>query len=194
MSNDKSKKDTPQEHTSIFTIESENTNTSEVPDIASLLGNSRKTKKPRPTNQDDKTEKTVANTLQVIVRSLKEFDTSIEIHFMLKENEYRYLQHDFLSNQKQFGLEEIFQNMKIPQSLIADHANFIELNIKDRSYVFDAFGITEQPYMEIILHQNMNFLTVYFSGKSMAKKKDAVIQFTEQKNKNLNRSGLHAAS
>lgn len=194
MSNDQNKKDPPSENTNVFTIETDNTNTSEVPDIASLLGNSRKAKKTKSVVQEDKTDKTLTNTLHSMIRNLKEFETSIEIHFILREDRYCYLQHSLLSNQEYFGLEEVFQEMKIPQSLVNNSSNFVEFNKNEKGYAFDAFGIAEQPFMEIVFHQNKKILTVYFSGKTMANKKEAVVRFTEQRNKNLSASAFDIAS
>ena len=191
MSDSKNRKKSFPDSSAIFTIDLEQSPTSsDVPDVSDLLGKSKRAVKQNAAPTKDKTEQIDSSPVRFSIKSLKEFDTMIEIHFELKENSYHYLQHNILSNQDFFGLDEMFQGMKIPESFAKDLLVFSEFNRKEKGYLFDAFGISEQPFSQFVFHHSKKLMTVYFSGKSMAQKKDAVVSYTEHKNQNLSASAI----
>ena len=166
MSDPKNRKKSFPDSSAIFTIDLEQSPTSsDVPDVSDLLGKSKRAVKQNAAPTKDKTEQIDSSPVRFSIKSLKEFDTMIEIHFELKENSYHYLQHNILSNQDFFGLDEMFQGMKIPESFAKDLLVFSEFNRKEKGYLFDAFGISEQPFSQFVFHHSKKLMTVYFSGK-----------------------------
>ncbi len=167
------------ESSEIFTIQFDQVNdSSEIPGIAELLGSKTSTK----ISIQSSTHKS-ANSASL--KSLKEFGTTLEIHFQLKENGFYYLQHNDLSARKFFGLDELFQGMKISTSFTQEFGAFSEFKQTEKAYLFDAFGITEQTHLQFVLNQANKILTVYVSEKSMLAKKDAILAYAENQNANL---------
>lgn len=183
------------EASEVFTIQFDQVNeSSEIPGIAELLGSKtagKKTARPM-VDSNDKTTNIKFNRAAsgISIKSLKEFGTRLEIHFQLKDENYRYIQHNDLSHSKFFGLDELFQDMKVSMFFVQEFGAFGEFKQEEKPYLFDAFGITEQPYLQFVLNQANKILTVYVSEKSMATRKDEVIAFTESKNENLSASGI----
>jgi hypothetical protein len=175
-----------------FTIQFDQVNdSSEIPGIAELLGSKTSAKQ----SAQDKTTvmsgvKFNRNSIGSTLKSLKEFGTRLEIHFLLNDDRYIYIQHSDLSHSKFFGLDELFHEMKISMFFIQEFGVFGEIKQADKPYLFDAFGINEQQFMQFVLNQKNKILTVYVSEKSMLAKKDDVIAYTENKNQNLSASGL----
>jgi len=126
------------------------------------------------------------------MKSLKEFGTKLEIHFLLKKGEdhYLYIQHSDLSASRFVGLDELYDHMKIPVAFVKTFGAFGECISLEKKFLFEAFGITEQKYLQIVPNQAGKILTVYISEKSMSARKSDVISYTENKNWNIGASGL----
>ena len=143
---------------------------SEIPGIAELLGSKVSSKK-EPINSG--------------IKSLKEFGTKLEIHFMLNDEHYCYLQHEDHSSRKFFGLDELLKGTKVSMFFVQEFGVFGEFKQSEKPYLFDAFGITDEQYLQFVLNQSNKILTIYASEHSMISKKEDVITFTEVKNNNL---------
>jgi hypothetical protein len=177
------------EPSELFTIQFDQVNdSSEIPGIAELLGS--KTSMKTSTEEKKAGVKFNRPALQTSVKTLKEFGTRLEVHFLLNEDCYQYIQHNDLTSRKFFGLDDLFHEMKIPLVFAQDIGAFSEFSPSEKQYLFDAFGITEQPYLQFILNQKNKILSVYVSEKSMKARKDDIISFVENKNQNLSASSL----
>ena len=173
----------------VFTVEHAN-DSSEIPGIAELLASKVSKKQSAQSGATKAAVKFNRPTLNTSIKSLKEFGTKLEIHFLLKDDSYEYIQHNDLSHSKFFGLDELYHGMKVSIFFIQEIGTFAEFNLKNKGYLFDAFGITEQPFIQFVLNQQNKILTAYVSEKSMQGKKDDVIAYTENNNANLSASGL----
>ena len=185
---DSNKKNANEEFTIDFTQVNDS---SEIPGIAELLANKIiKKQEPQQTHGTRPGVKFNRPTLTTSVKSLKEFGTKLEIHFLLNNDVYRYTQHSDLSQRKFFGLDDLYHDMKISVLFVQEFGIFGEFKKSDKSYLFDAFGITEEQYLQFVLNQSNKILTVYVSEKSMLTKKDDVIAYAENKNANLSASSI----
>ncbi len=181
----------------IFTIQFDQVNdSSEIPGIAELLGSKTSSKSSSKSSSQENNSTSSSgvkfnrSTSPSSFKNLKEFGTKLEVHFLLKEDGYFYIQHSDLSHSKFFGLDELFHDMKVSLSFVQEFGVFGEFKQAEKSYLFDAFGITEQGYLQFVLNQANKILTVYVSEKSMLAKKQDVIAYAENKNANLSASGL----
>lgn len=182
---------TKKDSSELFTIQFDQVNdSSEIPGIAELLGSKTSLKSSSEEKEKKSGVKFNQPTLQTSVKTLKEFGTKLEVHFIINDDCYRYFQHNDLTSRKFFGLDDLFNEMKIPLNLVQDVGVFGEFSSTEKPYLFDAFGITEQPYLQFVLNQKNKILSVYASEKSMKAKKDDIISFIENKNQNLSASSL----
>ena len=173
----------------IFTVEQVN-DSSEIPGIAELLASKVSKKESAQVSVAKDAVKFNRPVQNTSIKSLKEFGTKLEIHFLLKDDVYEYIQHSDLSHSKFFGLDELYQGMKVSVLFVQDIGNFAEFKQDNKNYLFDAFGITEQPFIQFVLNQGSKILTAYISEKSMQSKKDDVIAYAENNNANLSASGI----
>jgi hypothetical protein len=180
MSDDQKKSD----DSTAFTIHFDPTQGSkgDVPSIDDLLS-SRSRKK---TTSGGKTQFIQNSSL----KNLKAFGNQIEIHFLLDHDHYRYIQHNDHSKRAFFGLDELFQEMKIPQKFMQSCGTFGEFKKSEHLYLFEAFGMESMQYLQFVSHQNSKIVTVYASESSMLSQKDQVILYTESTNRNLSASGM----
>ncbi len=165
----------------VFTIEFDQVNdSSEIPGIAELLGSKVSSKKDSKQGIKSNTPPTSSG-----IKSLKEFGTKLEIHFMLNDEHYCYLQHEDHSSRKFFGLDELLKGTKVSMFFVQEFGVFGEFKQSEKPSLFDAFGITDEQYLQFVLNQSNKILTIYASEHSMLSKKEDVITFTEVKNNNL---------
>jgi hypothetical protein len=197
MSENKNKTD----QNDVFTLQTQDDQSGDVPDIDQLLSFSgKKNNKPKgaqSTPADSITDNKVSfqkkpekTSAAGSIKNLKGFGTKLEVHFLLQGNDYRYLQHSDHSNREFFGLDDLFQEMKIPQKFMQECGTFGEFNKSQNTYLFDAFGLKEIPFLQFVCHQQGKLVTVYASNQSMADRKDEIIAYTEAVNQNLSASSL----
>ncbi len=183
MSNHKGKT----ENSDSFTLDhAQSHDSSDIPSIDELLG-AKKTKQAKSSTTSSIAEKTsfISN-----IKSLKDFGTKLEIHFLLKDGSHSFFQYNDHTTRGFFGLDELYQEMKIPQKFTQECGAFREFKKTEHQFLFDAFGINEQQFLQFVPNQANQIITVYASEKSMAEQKDKVIAYTEQKNKNISASSL----
>jgi hypothetical protein len=108
MSNHKGKT----ENSDSFTLDhAQSHDSSDIPSIDELLG-AKKTKQAKSSTASSIADKTsfISN-----IKSLKEFGTKLEIHFLLKDGSHSFFQYNDHTTRGFFGLDELYQEMKIPQ-------------------------------------------------------------------------------
>jgi hypothetical protein len=197
MSENKNKSD----QSDVFTLQIQDNQNGDVPDIDQLLSfTGKQNAKPRAATASPsdsttvnkvsfqkKPEKTSAGGS---LKNLKGFGTKLEVHFLQQGDDYRYIQHSDHSKREFFGLDDLFQEMKIPQKFMQDCGTFGEFSKSQHGYLFDAFGIQEVNFLQFVCHQQGKIVTVYASNQSMADRKDEIIAYTEAINQNLSASSL----
>jgi len=201
MSENKNKTDSTQQN--IFTLDLESSDSGEMPSIDQLLSAGNKnTAARRPTSRKESPAQETGkpnvsfkasvekNTAISAIKSLKLFGMKLEIHFIREESGYRYIQHTDHTVREFFGLDDLFQKMKISQKFIDACGTLGEFKKSEHQYLFDAFGINDQEYLQFVPNQNNKLVSVYASSKSMMPQKEEVISYVEHSNRNLSASSI----
>ncbi len=201
MSENKNKSDGT--HSNIFTLDVDHSDSGEMPSIDQLLSSGNKntgarrtdTPKAPPAQESGKpnvsfkgsSDKTTAIST---IKSLKVFGLKLEIHFIKEESGYRYIQHTDHTVREFFGLDDLFQKMKIPQKFIDTCGTLGEFKKSEHPYLFEAFGINDLQFLQFVPNQNNKLISVYATNKSMLSQKEEIIAFVEHSNRNLSASSL----